>query len=337
MVVYFCKLNCSVQRIFAQNASLTVRKESVNVRYRSKKKLFGLSSVEYKCLNLARVLFTLDVKSFGSLPGPPSPKTTPSAKTAHATKCQLRNDADKKKNWLFKSAWDAKHTPAWGETSHSLALSFASGPLFDWEARQRLWSADSFRCCLRGGGGIYPAACYTTHRTHSHTVQSDAGDEATRLWYARILLPTLRVSSEDLRLFILSRGKKALTVWRIWVLALFTPTHVFLDHFHENWVMITSPTVLRNSTNPAWESGSAAEQGAVKIRQLFFHNSVSPGDPSRQASRLPLKVLKMLTARGGHILHPEYLQPLPSTPISPIEVRTNTFWRKRLRTRASFR
>lgn len=87
--------------------------------------------------------------------------------------------------------------------------------------------------------------------------------------------------------------------------------------------MITSPTVsvLRNSTNPAWESGSSGEKGAVKIRQLSVHNFVSPADPSRQASRLPIKVLKMLTARAGHILHPEYLQPLPSTPISPIEVR----------------
>ncbi|XP_011785033.1 PREDICTED: zinc finger protein 503 [Colobus angolensis palliatus] len=28
----------------------------------------------------------------------------------------------------------------------------------------------------------------------------------------------------------------------------------------------------------------------------------------------------MLTARTGHILHPEYLQPLPSTPVSPIEL-----------------
>ncbi|KAK9530295.1 hypothetical protein VZT92_011805 [Zoarces viviparus] len=86
--------------------------------------------------------------------------------------------------------------------------------------------------------------------------------------------------------------------------------------------MITSPTVsvLRNRTNPAWESGSSGERGAVKISQLFIHNSVSPADPSRQASRLPIKVLKMLTARSGHILHPEYLQPLPSTPISPIEL-----------------
>ncbi|KAK1882060.1 Zinc finger protein 503 [Dissostichus eleginoides] len=86
--------------------------------------------------------------------------------------------------------------------------------------------------------------------------------------------------------------------------------------------MITSPTVsfLRNSTNPAWESCSLGEKGAVKIRQLFVHNSVSPADPYRQSSRLPIKVLNMLTARSGHILHPEYLQPLPSTPLGPIEL-----------------
>lgn len=92
--------------------------------------------------------------------------------------------------------------------------------------------------------------------------------------------------------------------------------------------MITSPTVsvLRNSTNPAWERGSSlGEKGAVKISQLSVHNFVSPADPSRQASRLPIKILKMLTARAGHILHPEYLQPLPSTPVSPIEVRNGDF------------
>lgn len=91
--------------------------------------------------------------------------------------------------------------------------------------------------------------------------------------------------------------------------------------------MITSPTfsVLRNSTNPAWESSSSGEKGAVKIRQQSVHNSVSPTDPSRQANRLPIKVLKMLTARAGHLLHPEYLQPLPSTPVSPIEVSINVF------------
>lgn len=107
-------------------------------------------------------------------------------------------------------------------------------------------------------------------------------------------------------------------------------THEFLNKFHENWVMITSPTVsvLKNSTNPAWESGSSGEKGADKISHRSVHNSVSPTDPSRQASRLPIKVLKMLTARAGHLLHPEYLQPLPSTPVSPIEVSiTMKFWR----------
>lgn len=75
--------------------------------------------------------------------------------------------------------------------------------------------------------------------------------------------------------------------------------------------MSTSPalSLLTKSTNPAWQRGP----GAV-------HCSVSPADPLRQAKRLPIKVLKMLTARAGHILHPEYLQPLPSTPISPIEL-----------------
>lgn len=85
--------------------------------------------------------------------------------------------------------------------------------------------------------------------------------------------------------------------------------------------MITSPTVsvLRNSTNPVWERSSSGEKGAAKINKPFLH-SVSPADPSRQANRIPIKILKMLSARGGHILHPEYLQPLPSTPISPIEL-----------------
>ncbi|XP_005988284.1 zinc finger protein 703 [Latimeria chalumnae] len=45
-----------------------------------------------------------------------------------------------------------------------------------------------------------------------------------------------------------------------------------------------------------------------------------PSDPIRQANRLPIRVLKMLTAHTGHLLHPEYLQPLSSTPVSPIEL-----------------
>ncbi|XP_035656782.1 zinc finger protein 503-like [Oncorhynchus keta] len=86
--------------------------------------------------------------------------------------------------------------------------------------------------------------------------------------------------------------------------------------------MITSPalSVLRNSiVNPVWESSSSGEKGATTINKPFLH-LVSPSDPLRQANRIPIKILKMLTARGGHILHPEYLQPLPSTPISPIEL-----------------
>ncbi|KAL4609482.1 zinc finger protein 703-like [Arapaima gigas] len=42
----------------------------------------------------------------------------------------------------------------------------------------------------------------------------------------------------------------------------------------------------------------------------------SPSDPARQARRLPIRVLRMLTAHTGHLLHPEYLQPLTSAPVS---------------------
>ncbi|CAL9682295.1 unnamed protein product [Knipowitschia caucasica] len=43
---------------------------------------------------------------------------------------------------------------------------------------------------------------------------------------------------------------------------------------------------------------------------------LTPADPARQAKRLPIRVLKMLTAHTGHLLHPEYLQPLTSAPVS---------------------
>ncbi|XP_067388846.1 zinc finger protein 503 [Emydura macquarii macquarii] len=66
----------------------------------------------------------------------------------------------------------------------------------------------------------------------------------------------------------------------------------------------------------SWQSGHSGNNRSTKT---FFH-AVPPSDPLRQANRLPIKVLKMLTARTGHILHPEYLQPLPSTPVSPIEL-----------------
>lgn len=45
-------------------------------------------------------------------------------------------------------------------------------------------------------------------------------------------------------------------------------------------------------------------------------SSLFPSDPVRQAKRLPIRVLKMLSAHTGHLMHPEYLQPLTSAPIS---------------------
>lgn len=98
--------------------------------------------------------------------------------------------------------------------------------------------------------------------------------------------------------------------------------------FPDCWDMITSPSAsaLKNSEIcVVWESSSSSRGGGSSsrnssINKPFLH-SAPPSDPLRQANRLPIKVLKMLTARSGHILHPEYLQPLPSTPVSPIEVR----------------
>jgi len=87
--------------------------------------------------------------------------------------------------------------------------------------------------------------------------------------------------------------------------------------------MITSPSasvLKRSGVRVVWESSSTRNSSSESINKPFLH-SASPSDPHRQASRLPIKILNMLSARSGHILHPEYLQPLPSTPISPIEVR----------------
>ncbi|XP_059422600.1 zinc finger protein 503 [Carassius carassius] len=84
--------------------------------------------------------------------------------------------------------------------------------------------------------------------------------------------------------------------------------------------MITSPSASRNSdTDLVWESSSSRNNSSAVVSKPFLH-SAPPSDPLRQAKRLPIKILKMLTARTGHILHPEYLQPLPSTPVSPIEL-----------------
>ncbi|XP_005988320.1 zinc finger protein 503 [Latimeria chalumnae] len=87
--------------------------------------------------------------------------------------------------------------------------------------------------------------------------------------------------------------------------------------------MITSPSAsaIRNpSSIQAADSGTQPGRSSASSGHKPFVHSVPPSDPSRQAKRLPIKVLKMLTARTGHILHPEYLQPLPSTPVSPIEL-----------------
>ncbi|XP_068609098.1 zinc finger protein 703-like [Brachionichthys hirsutus] len=43
---------------------------------------------------------------------------------------------------------------------------------------------------------------------------------------------------------------------------------------------------------------------------------LTPLDPHRQAKRLPIRLINMLTAHTGHLLHPEYLQPLTSAPVS---------------------
>ncbi|KAG8434968.1 hypothetical protein GDO86_013071 [Hymenochirus boettgeri] len=79
--------------------------------------------------------------------------------------------------------------------------------------------------------------------------------------------------------------------------------------------MINSPLDSASRVSPL-----DPESGAAPSPSKAFLHPVPPSDPLRQAGRLPIKVLKMLTARSGHILHPEYLQPLPSTPISPIEL-----------------
>ncbi|XP_042624569.1 zinc finger protein 503-like [Cyprinus carpio] len=85
--------------------------------------------------------------------------------------------------------------------------------------------------------------------------------------------------------------------------------------------MITSPSASRNrDTDLVWESSSSSRNNNSAVVSKPFLHFVPPSDPLRQANRLPIKILKMLTARTGHILHPEYLQPLPSTPVSPIEL-----------------
>lgn len=81
----------------------------------------------------------------------------------------------------------------------------------------------------------------------------------------------------------------------------------------EKWDMITPlpESAVFSVVDLVWDK--------KRERHPFLH-PLPPADPQRQANRLPVKVLKMLSARTGHILHPDYLQPLPSAPVSPIEV-----------------
>ncbi|XP_042326979.1 zinc finger protein 703 [Sceloporus undulatus] len=68
-------------------------------------------------------------------------------------------------------------------------------------------------------------------------------------------------------------------------------------------------------------SAAAADQAQSSLVPAEPPSSpLPPEDPQRQAKRLPIRLLKMLSAHGGHLLHPEYLQPLSSTPVSPIEL-----------------
>lgn len=60
------------------------------------------------------------------------------------------------------------------------------------------------------------------------------------------------------------------------------------------------------------DSGSSPPNGTKRLLVPI----PSPSDPIRQAKRLPIRILKMLTAHSSHLLHPEYLQPLTSAPVS---------------------
>ncbi|XP_041856534.1 zinc finger protein 703 isoform X1 [Melanotaenia boesemani] len=63
-------------------------------------------------------------------------------------------------------------------------------------------------------------------------------------------------------------------------------------------------------------SGDPLRRGTVLPSVSTATSCPSPSDPSRQAKRLPIRIVKMLTAHSGHLLHPEYLQPLTSAPVS---------------------
>lgn len=80
------------------------------------------------------------------------------------------------------------------------------------------------------------------------------------------------------------------------------------------------PAAERESTRIELSESS----GAAHLRHGAAVSLLTPLDPLRQAKRLPIRVIKMLTAHTGHLLHPDYLQPLTSAPVS-IEVGYQVF------------
>ncbi|KAG9353820.1 hypothetical protein JZ751_011944 [Albula glossodonta] len=75
---------------------------------------------------------------------------------------------------------------------------------------------------------------------------------------------------------------------------------------------IRSQTTELSKSDGADNSSDLRHFG-IKNAPIFL---LPPSDPIRQAKRLPIRVLKMLTAHSSHLLHPEYLQPLTSAPVS---------------------
>lgn len=80
------------------------------------------------------------------------------------------------------------------------------------------------------------------------------------------------------------------------------------------------PLLRSHSRERSATDSSGDRRGAKSLPAFTPASFPSPSDPSRQAKRLPIRIVKMLTAHSGHLLHPEYLQPLTSAPVS-IEVR----------------
>ncbi|XP_023676537.1 zinc finger protein 703-like [Paramormyrops kingsleyae] len=75
------------------------------------------------------------------------------------------------------------------------------------------------------------------------------------------------------------------------------------------------PSEGRQTTQRTGSDGDRSS-GVCSAVKSFSPPLLCPSDPARQAKRLPVRILKMLTAHTGHLLHPEYLQPLTSAPVS---------------------